>query len=240
MPDHDAPVKIQVDHRADIFTDGMRELDPHYVAACEAMADAARRRNALRPVDRELIALAVNAAVTSMYVPGVRRHTEAALRAGATRLQIIEALELSSVLGIHTLTIALPLLAEVLGVDTEAPLTREQEELGDRFTQARGTPPGPGLQTLLRVDPQFFTAYMAFSGAPWRHSDGLEPKMREFIYVAIDASTTHLLGNGIVGHARKAIHYGATRDELLEVLELTSLIGFHTFVEGVTVLTADE
>ncbi|MEC8109578.1 MAG: carboxymuconolactone decarboxylase family protein, partial [Pseudomonadota bacterium] len=66
---------------------------------------------------------------------------------------------------------------------------------------------------LLTLDPEFFTAYLKFSSIPW--SPGvLEPKVKEFIYIAIDAATTHLYEPGLRIHIENAFKYGATKEEI--------------------------
>ena len=80
---------------------------------------------------------------------------------------------------------------------------------------------------LLTLDPEFFTAYLKFSSIPW--SPGvLEPKVKEFIYIAIDAATTHLYEPGLRIHIENAFKYGATKEEIMEVYQLTSVLGMHT------------
>lgn len=88
---------------------------------------------------------------------------------------------------------------------------------------------------LLSLDPDFFEAYLNFSAVPWRKGV-LEPKVKELIYTAIDASTTHLYEPGLRQHIRNALGYGATKEEIMEVLELTSVLGIHTCTLGVPVL----
>jgi hypothetical protein len=48
------------------------------------------------------------------YEPGLRQHIQNALRHGATREEIMEVYELTSVLGIHTCTLGVPVLLEEL------------------------------------------------------------------------------------------------------------------------------
>ena len=87
----------------------------------------------------------------------------------------------------------------------------------------------------MELDPDFFGAYLGFSGVPWR-SGTLSPKFKELIYIAIDASTTHLYEPGLRQHIRNALNHGATREEIMEVYELTSVLGIHTCTLGVPVL----
>ena len=70
----------------------------------------------------EFIAIAVDASCTHMYAPGVRRHIRKALDLGATKEEIAAVLQLTSVLGIHTMSLGAPILLEELaaqrGADT--------------------------------------------------------------------------------------------------------------------------
>jgi alkylhydroperoxidase/carboxymuconolactone decarboxylase family protein YurZ len=216
----------------DQLSEDQRALDPAFVDAYRSMLAAASSRHALSDADRELIGLALTAAVTYLHLPGLQRHIQSALAAGATTTQIVEALEISSVLGIHTLTVAVPVIFEELQYDASEPLTEEQEALKSAFLMRPGGSWPEMWNLLVRVDAEFLTAYKDYSGAPWTHEEGLEPKIREFIYIAINASTTHLLVPGIRAHTRKALAHGATLEELLEVLKLTSLIGMRSFIEG--------
>ncbi len=88
---------------------------------------------------------------------------------------------------------------------------------------------------LLALDPAFFKAYLQFSSVPWE-SGVLEPKVKELIYIAIDAATTHLYEPGLRQHIRNALGYGASKEEIMEVLQLVSVLGIHSCTMGVPVL----
>jgi alkylhydroperoxidase/carboxymuconolactone decarboxylase family protein YurZ len=88
------------------------------------------------------------------------------------------------------------------------------------------------------MDPDYFEAYLNFSSIPWTKGV-LPPKVKELIYIAIDASTTHLYEPGIRQHVANALKYGATKEEILEVLELTSVLGVHTCTVGIPVLVQE-
>ena len=88
---------------------------------------------------------------------------------------------------------------------------------------------------VLELAPDFFEAYSAFSSVPWKHGT-LPPKIKELIYVAIDASTTHLYNPGTRVHIAHALKQGATRDEVMEVLEIVSVLGIHTMSTGLPIL----
>lgn len=88
---------------------------------------------------------------------------------------------------------------------------------------------------LLQLDPDFFEAYLRFSSVPWTNGT-LEPEVKELIYIAIDASTTHLYEPGLRQHVANALRHGATKEEIMEVYELTSVLGIDTCTLGVPVL----
>jgi len=218
--------------------DGLLDLDPDFFAAYLEFSAAPWRHGPLPPKVKELMYIAVDASTTHLYVPGLRIHIQNALKHGATKEEILEVYELASVLGIHTLTVGVPaLLAELkkAGKPVEAtPLSPRQEELKQEFVTNRGYWT-PLWDDLLRLDADFFAAYLQFSSVPWK-TGTLDPKIKEFVYIAIDAATTHLYEPGIRIHIRNALQYGATPPEIMEVLELVSSIGVHSVTVGVPAL----
>jgi len=116
----------------------------------------------------------------------------------------------------------------------EIKLTDRQKEMRESFIDERGYW-NPFWEGLLSLDEAFFESYLNFSAVPWRNGV-LEPKVKELIYTAIDASTTHLYEPGLRQHIRNALGYGATKEEIMEVLELVSVLGIHSCILGVPVL----
>lgn len=214
------------------------DLDPEFLAAYTQFAGVPRRQRHLDDKTRAFVALAVDAAVTHLHPPGIRRHIEAALAAGATRDEIMEVLECTATLAIHAMNMGVPVLVEVLaeqGIRTEAePLDAEQERMKAEFTRDRGYW-NSTWDELLELDPKLFEAYTAFSSHPWKHGT-LGPKMREFIYIAFDTSSTHLYRVGLKLHIENALGYGATPQEILEIMEVASLIGMQSVTVGATIL----
>ncbi len=60
-----------------------RELDPEFLEACLAFRSVPHREGPLPPKFKELILIAINAATTHLYGPGVRRHIQNTFKAGA-------------------------------------------------------------------------------------------------------------------------------------------------------------
>ncbi len=114
-------------------------------------------------------------------------------------------------------------------------LNERQKQLKERFARERGYWSEEVMGPILRLDPDFFEAYLNFSAAPWKKGI-LPPKTKELIYIAVDASTTHLYEPGIRLHIKNALKYGATREEIMEVLEVISVLGIHACTVGVPIL----
>lgn len=213
-------------------------LDPGFLRSYLDLASVPVRKGHLEPKVRAFVLLTVSAAATHLYMPGVRQHIRAALAAGASRAEITEVLELTSTLGIHAANVGIPLLVEVLteeGLrDGPAPLDERQERLKAEFTATRGYW-HPTWNEMLELDPDLFASYTEFSSVPWR-TGVLEPKVKEFVYTAFDVAATHLYSVGLKLHLRNAIRLGATPGELLEIIELASLMGIHGAVSAAPVL----
>ena len=94
--------------------DQMRALDPEFLEAYLTFRGVPHRNGPLPPKYKELILIAINAATTHLYGPGVRRHVQNALKAGATQGEIMETIQLTTVMGIHACNLAVPILMEEL------------------------------------------------------------------------------------------------------------------------------
>lgn len=100
-------------------------LDPLWTERFIAMGISPMTSGVLDAKTIEFIAIAVDASCTHLYAPGVRRHIAKALDLGATKEEIAAVLQLTSVLGIHTMSLAAPILHEELAARAAAtPATR--------------------------------------------------------------------------------------------------------------------
>ena len=72
------------------------------------------RKGVLDAKTYELIAIAVDASCTHLYAPGTRRHIAKALDLGATPEEIMAVLQCVAVLGIHSVALGAPILADEL------------------------------------------------------------------------------------------------------------------------------
>jgi alkylhydroperoxidase/carboxymuconolactone decarboxylase family protein YurZ len=215
----------------------LRETDPEFFAAFAELAAVPQRSTALDPKVKEFVCLAVNAAATHLFVPGIREHVRRAVELGATKEELLEVLQLTSTLGIHASTVGVPLLLEALGDREVLALDERRAALKADFEAKRGYWHG-FWDGLLELDPDFFQAYVDFSAYPWENGV-LEPKVRELIYTAFDASATHMYVPGLRQHIENALGYGATPAEVMEVFELASTIGIHGYLVGLPIVVEE-
>lgn len=90
------------------------ELDADWTEKFMAMAMTPVLSGVLDAKTIEFIAIAIDASCTHMYAPGVRRHIRMALELGATQAEITAVLQLTSVLGIHSMSLGAPILQDEL------------------------------------------------------------------------------------------------------------------------------
>jgi alkylhydroperoxidase/carboxymuconolactone decarboxylase family protein YurZ len=113
-------------------------------------------------------------------------------------------------------------------------LTDRQQEIKDEFIAVRGSWSSVWDQ-ILELDAEFLRAYLQWSVIPVRKHH-LDPKVREFLFIAADAAVTHLYEPGVRAHVRAALDLGASAAEVMEVLELTSTLGIHACNIGIPLL----
>ena len=217
------------------------EADPRYFSAYLNLCTVPVKNRHLPQKTQELVLLACDVQCTHLFVPGIRAHIESALKAGATKAELIEVMELSSALGIHSVTAGVPALLEVLEEegkitkeDMARPLDARQEKLKENFRKKRGYY-GSTWDPVLLLYPDFFEAYTEISSVPFLEP-ALDSKTKEFIYCAIDVATSHLYIPGLKVHMRNALRYGATAEELMEVMELATQMGTHSVLVGAEIL----
>ncbi|MCB1742461.1 MAG: carboxymuconolactone decarboxylase family protein [Gammaproteobacteria bacterium] len=223
--------------------DRILTLSPDFFEAYSKFSSVPWKTGSLEPKVREFIYIAIDSATTHLFEPGIRIHMQNAFAHGATEQEIMEVLQLTSVLGIHTCATGVPILCEELeaaglgsGMDG-AELSDEQLALKQRFQALRGYW-SPLWDQLLELSPAFFEAYLELSAVPWTHGT-LSPKVKELIYIAIDCSTTHLYEPGLRLHIRNAIAHGASKAEIMEVFQLVSVLGIHSCTVGVPIMAEE-
>jgi alkylhydroperoxidase/carboxymuconolactone decarboxylase family protein YurZ len=194
---------------------------------------------ALTPRMKELVLLAMHSTVTTLNAPGTERHVRRAIEAGATPLDVLDVLVTIAPAANHALYFALPVLMKQLkavgGPDAELPEpTPQAQAIKDEFIRTRGIWPEP-REAIFRLMPEYFAALSKLSTASWKDGS-LTRKERELIAVAIDCVVTHMFEPGLAMHIRSALENGASRDEILDVFQLASLMGLETYIQGAEAL----
>jgi len=105
-------------------------------------------------------------------------------------------------------------------------------------TQRKSGDWNPLWSTFSDWDPEFLEAYLRLRNIPFKNGP-LPKKMKELILVAINAATTHLYSPGVRRHIRNALQHGATREEILETIELTTVLGIHSSNVAIPILAEE-
>ena len=94
-------------------------------------------------------------------------------------------------------------------------------------TDATGPWDDPALATFREWDQAFVGPCLEMSNVPWT-SGVLPRKDVELISLAVNAACTNLSAGGTRRHIRGALAAGATREEILMILKIASLLSIHT------------
>jgi alkylhydroperoxidase/carboxymuconolactone decarboxylase family protein YurZ len=108
------------------------------------------------------------------------------------------------------------------------------DHIGTKRATNRG-PWGPALEKLREWDPKWAEPCEKMTTNPW--TGGVLPrKTVELISVALNAACTNLNPDGTRRHIRAALEVGATRDEILMVLKMASVLSIHSCSLGAPIL----
>jgi alkylhydroperoxidase/carboxymuconolactone decarboxylase family protein YurZ len=210
------------------------EYDPDLLDAYIDWSSVPWRKGHLEPKIKEFLYLAMDVSTTHLYHAGIRVHMVNAIKHGATRDEVLELLQIVAEIGLGTMTESVPIILEELAnraAASSGTFDTETNNLRERFVALRGYW-DPSLQSVAENDPEFLEGFLHFTAVPWRKGS-LSPKVKELIYLGISASPTHLNRQAIRRHVRGALEHGATKAELLEVLEVVAMCGIHAITEGV-------
>lgn len=200
---------------------------PEFVQAYVRFAGHPWREGRLPPKVKALVSLALHASLTTLHAPGVRESCRVAIAHGASQAELLETLELISVIGVHACTGAVSALKPHITPDLADVDLVERARIKSDFHSKRGYW-SEIWDTVLALDPKFLDAFTSFSSVPWERGS-LEPRIKELIYIAVDVSATHMYTPGIHVHINNAVKHGAAPEEILEVMQLASSLGLSTF-----------
>ncbi|HEY5968395.1 MAG TPA: carboxymuconolactone decarboxylase family protein [Chitinophagaceae bacterium] len=91
------------------------------------------------------------------------------------------------------------------------------------------------LAKFIEWDPVFVDQCLKMSNDPWTNNI-LPRKDVELISLAVNAAITNLSSGGTRRHIRGALEAGATREEILMIIKIASLLSIHTASLGAPIL----
>lgn len=230
--------------------EALLHLDRAFFEKYLALSTHAWENGSLDPKVKELVSVAIYSSPgTHVSEVDARRHIGNALDHGATVREVLTVLEILSTAGIHSVLKGVPILAEEGGVpDPDSEAEREaQARARANFEAKRGYWDDGLWAELLAIDHQFLEHYTDYSAhvAHYSATDDaddpadLDPLVKEYIYIALDASLPAFYLGGLRAHIENALEYGASHGEILEVLEVTSELGSKSLTSGVPLLVEE-
>lgn len=193
----------------------------------------------LPPRLKELIYIAIDITVPHLFVEGTRIHMANALKYGASRDDIIEVMQMAALTGLRAGTVGLSVVFEEIeraGMAT-SPQPRDDARraaLRTQFMETHGYWDA-AWEAVLAASPDYFAACLRLSVPP-RGEEGLTAKERELIFIALDAVAPGPFEPGLRLHIREALRHGATIEEIVEALQIASVIGVHSVTTGLPIL----
>ncbi|KAF2221517.1 AhpD-like protein [Elsinoe ampelina] len=92
-----------------------------------------------------------------------------------------------------------------------------------------------GWASIQRLSPEFFAASQHLLSVP-KKKGHLTPKFQSLVLLSVSCNATHMYQPGTRIHIQNALAAGATRAEIVEVIELTCTLGIHACNIGVPIL----
>jgi alkylhydroperoxidase/carboxymuconolactone decarboxylase family protein YurZ len=216
----------------------LAEWGPAWAAACMKMTTNPWAQEVLPRKFIELVSVGLNAACTNLNPDGTRRHTRAALDAGATRDEILTVLKMASVMSIHSCSLGAPILleeAKVAGVTSSRKQTPSTPACDKMKAVGQWN---AAWDPFFELDPVWTDEFMA-TGVGIYGSGLFSPKEIELLSIAFDASYTHMYAPGTRRHIKGALKAGATVEEIMEVLKLCVVQGAQACNLGIPILAEE-
>ncbi|MCY4288948.1 MAG: carboxymuconolactone decarboxylase family protein [Aestuariivita sp.] len=216
------------------FWDGLLELAPDFFENYLNYSAIPWSGGPLEPKVKEFIYTAIDVATTHLYEPGLQIHLENALRYGATPQEIMEVYRLCASMGVATNLLGSHLLNKELtrrGLPIDG--GAKDPELQAAFEDAFGYW-DESAAAWQRLDPASFVAALETWG-PMKDSP-LDKKTSAFVMIAVTTAATHLNEHAAQAFIGQALDAGASKEEILEVFQLASVLGMHSCTLGVPIL----
>ena len=219
--------------------DTILELDEEIVDAYADYSSVAEKRQVLDIKMRKLICVAIDSVTGCLNANGLKNHMKHSLQLGISVREILETLEITSMVGTCSYALGVPLLMEACqnrGIYLMAgELTERQKELKQAYMDSHNGYWTQEKENILRLDADYFETFTKFENVPWK-SGTLTAKEKELLYVAVHAAPVTLHGSELKYHIERALDEGASWQEVAEVFEIVSTLGIHAITMGVPIL----
>lgn len=212
--------------------DSVLAASPAFLEAYLQMAAVPWRTGELDNVVRELIYVAVDSAMGHGNLAGVRLHTEAALRAGATQAHAVQAVQLACVVGFEA---SIDALAHLDDREDGPPPDLAVDPIRARYERMRG-PWDPRLYRLLRWAPELLEAYVGLLAVVC--SGPLRAWERELVALAACSVLTGPGPAAIGAQVHRTLAAGASPAAVVEAVSLAAPIGLHVATDTLPVVLA--
>ncbi len=222
----------------DAALEQLRDWDPKWAETCGKMTKNPWTSGVLPGKFIELVGVALNLACTNLNPDGTRRHIRAALRAGATREEILFVLKAVSLMSIHSCSLGAPiLLEEAQAAGVKRPQGKSSSTPACDAMRAVGQW-NAAWDPFFELDPVWTDKFFA-SVIPIYKNRVMSAKELELLSIACDASFTHMYAPGVRRHIKAALKAGATMEEVMEVLKLCVVQGVQACNMGVPILAEE-
>ena len=216
----------------------LKEWDPKGAELVLRVGTSPWTSGVLSQKEVELISVALSCACTNLDEAGMRHHMRAALKAGATRDEILMLLKMGVGLAVHSCSLGAPILLEEMkqagvepagGPKPPTPACDAMRAMGQWNT---------AWDPFFELSPQWTDQFFAF-GASIYKSGVFTPKFVELLSIAYDASITHMYAPGTRRHIKTALKLGATPEEIMTVLQICVSMGVQSCAKGVPILAEE-
>lgn len=219
--------------------DTILELDPDIIDAYADYSSVAEKREILELKMRKLICVAIDSVTGCLNANGLKNHMKHSLQLGISVAEILETLEITSMVGSCTYDLGMPLLIDAMqarGVSIAAiELNDRQKALKKQYIESHNGYWTDAKENILKLDPDYFETFTKFEEVPAK-SGPLSEKERELLYIAVHAAPVTLHKDALKYHIDRALECGATMQEIAEVFEIVSTLGIHAITMGVPIL----
>ncbi len=219
--------------------DTILELDPGIVASYARYSSVPDKRNYLDIRMRKFICIAIDSVTGCLNANGLKNHMKHALQLGIDVKEILEVLEITCMVGATVHEMSVPILVDELGRRgiylAAGELSEEQKALKKAYMDKHNGYWSDEKENILKLDPEYFETFTEFEEGPWKNGP-LSPKEKELIYLAVHAAPVTLHPGQVRYHISRALEYGATVNELADVLHMVSTLGIHAVTMGVPIL----